>query len=822
MNFIKYRHQLKLDFSSIIPTPSVSKSKQDDLCYHCGESCSNRTIYTGDKFFCCEGCKIVYQILQQNELCSYYDLNKNPGKSQRLNVRENQFEFLDDATVQAKLIDFEDESQLHATFYLPQMHCSSCLYLLENLHRIEPGIIASKVNFIRKEVSVIIQKGNITLRKVAEVLTSVGYEPYLSLQDLASHRPTLNRSLIYQIGVAGFCFGNSMLLSFPEYLGINNSEASLLELFRWTNLLISLPVLLYAALPFYTSTWKSLRLGYLNIDAPIALAIGITFTRSAFEVITHTGGGYFDSMTGIVFLMLAGRILQDKTHRQLSFERDYTAYFPIAVTVIKDNNKFSTLLPNIRVGDTLLIHHDELIPADGILTKGRGRLDYSFVTGESNLIKKEMGEILYAGGKQKEGSIELLVIKEVAQSYLTRLWNDTGKIKQPNNFKNNLDNILSRYFTGFILLIALLTSFYWWGKDPVIAWQAVTSIFIVACPCALLLSTTFTNGTILSILAKKQFYLKNAATIDQLAKCTHIVFDKTGTLTVSDQQDIKWTGLSLSKTDKRCIAELASNSSHPLSKSIVHFIGNEMNQKGGCSVFAFKEITGRGIEGWCQGMLIKLGSEAYITGKQGESTHQTKVHVKIDGEIKGYFSIRNRYRQQIESLLIRLLKNYPITILSGDQDAEKNRLRELTKGLASIQFNQKPEDKMIYIKNLQEKGVSVMMIGDGLNDAGALRQADVGIALSAQSNYFTPASDAIIGADQLYQLDRFINLCKANKRIIVNSFIVSLVYNIIGLYFAIQGQLSPLIAAVLMPISSISVLLLTYGSSSWLGRNLGK
>jgi Cu+-exporting ATPase len=392
-------------------------------CFHCGEPCLQGNVRLEEKPFCCEGCKMVYRLINENGLCDYYTLNDKPGFSNRTPVRADKFTFLDDASIAARLISFRDDTQVHATFYLPQMHCSSCLYLLENLHRVEPGIISSKVNFTRREAEVIFSAKECSVRKVAETLSSIGYEPWISLNDLKEKRPGIDKKIIYQVGVAGFCFGNIMLMSFPEYLGINATETALRGLFRWANFLLAIPVFFYSALPFFQSSWKSLKHKFLNIDAPIALAIIITYARSVAEVVSGTGGGYFDSMSGIVFFMLAGRILQDKTYRQLSFERDYTSYFPVAISVLKDNCEIPTILPSIKPGDTLLIHNEELIPADGIITRGKAFIDYSFVTGEAVPVLKETGELVYAGGRQTSGNIEILTVKEVAQSYLTKLWN---------------------------------------------------------------------------------------------------------------------------------------------------------------------------------------------------------------------------------------------------------------------------------------------------------------------------------------------------------------------------------------------------------------
>lgn len=795
--------------------PSTNLTTNKLQCFHCGEVCLNDKIHLQEKNFCCEGCKMVYQILNQSDLCEYYNLNENPGISQRIKVRKDKFAFLDDEKIQLQLISFRDDKQVHVTFYLPQMHCSSCLYLLENLYRLDAGVISSKVNFTRKEVDIVLLTDKTSLRKVAETLTSIGYEPYISLNDLKEKRPAINKSMVYQLGVAGFCFGNIMLMSFPEYLGIDASETGLRSIFRWINFGLAIPVLLYSSLPFYESSWKSLKHKFLNIDAPIALAIIITFIRSAYEVISGTGGGYFDSMTGIVFFMLAGRIVQDKTYRQLSFERDYTSYFPIAVSVIKEDKEIPTTLPDIKPGDTLLIHHEELIPADGILTKGKALIDYSFVTGESLPVLKEMGELVYAGGKQTEGNIEILVVKEVAQSYLTKLWNRDEFKKQEEHKNVSFVHLLSRYFTYIVLSIALATAVYWQINDPSRMWPAVTAIFIIACPCALLLSNTFTNGNILRILGKNHFYLRSAQTIEDVAKATHIVFDKTGTLTTTQQQNITYEGTALSAYQQQQVAALAACSSHPLSRALAKHLDGENRME----VAGFNETTGQGIEGFVNNDLVKLGSYKFVTGNTERQTG-TAIFICIENTLYGYFLFSNHYREAIPGLLKKLKNNYRLSVLSGDNEAEKENLQRLLGRKATLLFHQRPEDKLQYIKQLQLRGEKVMMIGDGLNDAGALKQSDIGIAVAEQTNNFTPSSDAIIEANQLSRLTRFIQLCRANRNIVVASFVLSIVYNIIGLFFAVQGNLSPLVAAILMPSSSLSILLITFGSSSLLAKQM--
>ncbi len=785
-------------------------------CYHCGAECIGPPVKGGAEAFCCVGCRTVYQLLNESGLCEYYSLNEGPGASQRTAVRKDKFAFLDNEAISQKLINFQDQSQTHVTFYLPQIHCSSCLYLLEHLYKLRPGVIRSQVNFPRKEATIIFDQKKVSLRRIAELLSEVGYEPHISLNDLKVSKPPLNKSLIYQVGVAAFCFGNVMLLSFPEYLGLEASEKNLQVLFRIFSLVLSLPVLLYCSQPFYSSAWKSLRHKYLNIDAPIAIAIIITFIRSTYAVLINHMPGYFDSLTGIVFFMLVGRLLQDKTYRQLSFDRDYTSYFPLAVTELKGESEASIQLPDLRPGMTLLLHHDELIPADAILTRGRGLIDYSFVTGESIPVLKQVGEIVYAGGKQTGANMEVLVVKEVAQSYLTELWNRFDTKSQQPNKSNSFIDLLGRYFTYGVLGLALTGAAYWWLHDSSRIWTVITTVLIIACPCALLLSSTFTNGNVLRILSRNQFYLKDGQTIENIASINHIVLDKTGTLTSPGENIIKYDGLPLSQIQKTCFGELFAQSAHPLSRALSNYLPHLSDYK----VEELREIVGKGISGMVEGKALAAGSQEWITGLTTTRDQATAVYLSWENRLVGHFTFCNRYRDHAEELFRQLRSKYRLSVVSGDNSGERENLQQLMGKQTYLLFNQEPADKLRYISHLQELGDKTLMVGDGLNDAGALRQSNAGIAVAADINNFTPASDAILEATQLPKLGRLIQLCKASRIIIISTFVLSFIYNAIGLFFAIQGQLSPIVAAILMPASSLSVLLVSYGSSNLVAKHL--
>lgn len=795
----------------------IEESKSLVWCYHCGEACETDTIRISEKVFCCQGCKTVYEIINKVELCDYYSLEKAPGLTQKKPLRPDKFAFLDDKDLQAKLIHFRDEHQSHASFYLPQMHCSSCIWLLEHLGRIDAHIVRSQVNFLKKEVSVVFDHEHCSLRKVAEILTMIGYEPHFSLHNLtAKPARTYDKSRIYKIGITGFCFGNIMLLSFPEYFSLGNiAESSLQQLFSFLILLLSLPVFFYGASGFFISAWKGLRQNILNIDAPIALAILITFGRSLYEILSHSGAGYMDSMSGIVFFMLLGRFFQDKTYNTMSFNRDYTSYFPLGVTVLEDGGRERQIpVSELKTGQRMKVHSGEIIPADCILFLGKGLIDYSFVSGEAMPVEKHIGEIIYAGGKQIGGALELEVVKDVSQSYLTQLWNNDA-FNSGEEKSTSYIHALSRYFTLILFSIAAAAAIYWQMHDPSRVWGAVTAVLIVACPCALLLSATFTNGNMLRILQKYGFYARHASVIEQIPLADTIVFDKTGTITRQQgKSSITYTGRPLPEEDLQLIRSLAGQSGHPLSKAIVQSLPFCKT----LPVKQYEEIPGHGLKGSILDREVMMGSADFVQEKESHAQHGSRVYIKIGGEIAGYYSIGTMYREGLSGLLKKLRRRYRIALLSGDNDSEYARLKPWFN--AGLLFGQSPQDKLNHIRSLQQEGHKVIMIGDGLNDAGALKQSDVGIAVSDNVNNFSPACDVIMKGDSLGYLDTLLAYCKKNRQIINLSFVISIIYNLIGLYFAVRGELRPVIAAILMPISSVSIVLFTTGMSSLFAMKL--
>lgn len=797
-------------------------------CFHCGDDCLQETIVHQEKSFCCHGCKTVYDILNDNDLMFYYDIEDRPGNSPKFSV--NKFDYLDNAEIAEKLIDFSDGTTQIISFLIPKIHCSSCIWVLENLSKLQSAIKSSTVNFPEKTVQISFNAEAISLKELVLLLSQIGYEPNISLENYSKTEKKIDRSLIYKLGVAGFAFGNVMFLSFPEYFEVAEFWLDQFKpLFRWLMFAFSVPVLLYSAQDYFISAYKGLRSKMLNIDVPIAIGILTLFVRSVIDISFDLGTGFFDSLTGLVFFLLMGRFFQQKTYSYLSFERDYKSYFPIAVTRTHKAgssqvaSEEQTQIYKVQKGDKILVRNEELIPTDALLLKGNALIDYSFVTGEAEAVLKSPGDKLYAGGRQCAGVIEIEVLKPVNQSYLTQLWSNKIFDKGGASIFQTLTDRISKKFTIAIISIAILATLFWLFYDQSKAFNVFTAVLIVACPCAIALSSPFTLGNLLRIFGVHKFYLKNTSVIEKMASIDTIVFDKTGTLTTHKKSTISYEGMVLSEEEESLLTSTLRASNHPLSRALYDFL-DKSNIR---TLDEFDEEIGKGISASIDNNQIKIGAYTFVNDQQHETKNEiapahnkTAVHLSTNTNYKGSFVFHNDYREGMTDVITALQTNKRIIVLSGDNDGEKEYLKTMLPKKVKLLFNQKPDDKLEYIKKLQKKGRNVMMIGDGLNDAGALAQSNVGIVISEDVNVFSPASDGIIDAVKFRELPAFFELSKGGLSIIKWSLLLSLAYNLVGLAFAVTGHLKPVVAAILMPLSSISIVVFTTVMTQLISKKL--
>jgi Cu+-exporting ATPase len=782
-------------------------------CFHCGDICTTLDIKTEDKFFCCSGCKTVFEILNQSGLDTYYNLEMDADKRKRSVDAANKYEFLDDEEIQEKILDFKIGNKSQLIVDLPDIHCSACLYLLENIYKINPAVLESKVNFIRKEATILFDNENLSLRKLAEILHSIGYPPKFNLSSVEGKKDNPNRLLYFKLAAAGFAFGNVMLFAFPDYLSGGTLDEETKKFLSYISLFLS-PVVLYASIDYFRSAWAGLKVKHINIDVPISIGIVVLFLRSAFEIISDTGTGYIDSLTGLIFFLLIGKVFQKKTYEKLSFENDYSAYFPLSVTVKGKNGVKDKViaLTKLKAGDRIVLKNEDIIPNNSMLFSDKCFIDYSYVSGESKIIEANKGEKLYAGGKIVGSMVELDVLSDFDKDHLNKIWLGDDKINKSNNLSRMSDNV-AKYFTIIVLAIAFGSFIFWYNTDPAISWDTLTAVLIITCPCALAMTIPFTYGTSFRLLSKHGLFIKEPNIIETISRTKKIVFDKTGTLTDTNDSEIEYYGKEIPLECLSLIKTGVENSNHPLSKMLFNFLKIEK-----LTINNFEELPGLGISIKNEKYNIRIGNKNWLNYKQLEKINESTVVIEIDGELYGYYIFKQKYRNGIFVMMNNLISTFNLYIISGDNDAEKEHLKSETSDKLEMKFNMLPNEKYQFINQIKEQKTTTLMIGDGLNDAGALKNADVGISVSNDSSSFTPGSDAIILGSKLQYLNYFLNFIKSTRYIVISSFVFSFLYNIVGLSYAVTGNLSPIVAAILMPLSSITIIIYTTVSSIFISK----
>ena len=812
------------------PVQTVARAVR---CFHCGENCPKHSFALAGRDFCCFGCQTVFSLLQENGLEQFYRLQTAPGTRIRAVSAVAKWAFLDEPTVAEKLLDYADKARAKVTLHLPAIHCVACVWLLENLFKLHPGIGHSLVNFSRREAAITFAPDKIKLSELVALLASIGYEPELTLGETEQAKLSPWRKKAWlQIGVAGFAFGNIMLMSLPFYFGLDSFNGPWFKLIAgWLGLAFAFPVVTFSAADFWRAAWLSLRQRTITLEIPIVLGLTAIYAASVFEVLAQRGPGYCDSLCGLIFFLLCGRLFQKKTYDRLTFDRDYKGFFPLSVVRKNSSGEASVAISQLEIGDHLILRNSELLPADAKLVSGEACLDYSFVTGESEPVPRTAGDHLYAGGRQVGGAIEVETVKSVAQSYLAALWNNAAFRKNSDNDLDSLTNRYSKRFTRLVIGIALAAAAFWIFRDETKALKAFTSVLIVACPCALALSAPLAHGTAQRILARLKIFLKNALVIERMAEVDTLVLDKTGTLTCADARGVAFANAEcgmrnaeLSADEINLIGSLARHSTHPHSVRLAKSLSFTT-----LPVAKFEETPGGGIEGEISGHKILLGSSVWlqrrgIAGILNEVPPQinsgSAVCVAIGGMLRGSFALENSLRPEVAELIAQLGGKFELALLSGDNEREAAQFQKLFGECAVLKFNQSPADKLNFIRELQSRGRKVMMVGDGLNDAGALKQAEVGVAVVEQIGIFSPASDVILDAAELPRLARVLEFSRGAARVVRAGFIISALYNLVGVSIAAAGLLSPIVCAILMPLSSATVVAFSCGATAWLGRKL--
>jgi P-type Cu+ transporter len=787
-----------------------------DSCAHCGAG--GAFVQQAGERFCCTGCAQVFSILKDRDLLAFYDFPENDVASLRERPVAD-FSYCDSDWFRRLFVRSVRAEVFSMRLKLPAIHCAACVWLLEKLPELLDGVRSARINYLRKELTVV---ADVALQpsKIVTLIAGLGYTPDFAPSARGRGQKTeADRALVRKIAVAGFGFGNAMLFSLPEYFS-TRVEPGFAKLFLVLNVLLSTAVLIYAAGDFFRAAYRALRNRKVTIDLPISIGIATMFARSVGEIAMGISSGYFDTFTGLIFFLLISRYIQNRSYAWLNFERDNLLFLPFAVRVQKADGEQVLPIKSLLAGDKIRLLNGEVAPARCRVLSAVVTADYSFITGESLPVLLKTGAIFELGGKVVGGSVELEVIDPVDQAVLNRLWEDAGDEVKAENAPATFGDRLLPWFTAIVIATASLAFIFWIRYDPLRAWDAFSAVLVITCPCALAIARPFAFFTTQSALARGGLYLKSARTIQNFFNLENVIFDKTGTLTKSDNFDIsKSFGSDIPEQLLEDVRLLASQSAHPLSQAIArHSLIQGVAQLKLATVEKFREVVGQGITGQVRSVDFHLGSAEWLTLQGVQLPPQSYpefcsvVHVARAGDYLGYFALRNQLRPALDRMIEKLKLQFRLALVSGDSNLEAGRFEHIFGADTPMYFRATPQAKAEIVKKVKLTG-RTMMVGDGLNDAAALAEADVGLAVSERNSQFSPASDGIIEGGALTRLPGMVALARQARATTTAAYAVSLLYNIAGVSVAVAGQLTPLYCAILMPISSLTVIGMTFAAA---------
>ena len=796
------------------------------LCRHCGLPCDIVVFSGASGPFCCVGCEAVFDLLAAQRLTGYYADRPAPGVTQKDRERRpaDRFAGLDDPEVAARLVQFEDGQTAVATFAVPAVHCGSCVWLLEQLWRFDPGITRSEVSLQHRTVRVEFRRAATSARRIAEQLAALGYEPVTDAESTTGTVPRARRRLYTQLGVAGFAFGNMMLFSIPRYANGRPLGDGFQSLFDGLNVALALPVLLFSAADYFRIGWRAVRARTISIEVPVAIGLAVLAGRSLVDIATRRGPGFLDSFAGLVFFLLIGRLFQQKAFERLAFDRTFRSFLPLTVHIEEGGAIRTAAVGALRPGDCLVLRRHEIVPADALLLDVDAAVDYRFLTGEETPLVVRAGERVRAGGRAAS-AMRLTVLRTPSESELASLWANPAFARRKDRWIVEAGARFGAWFTLLACGVALAGAIAWW-PDAAASATVATAVLIVACPCALTLSAPITLGTAMGLLGRRGLYLKDAAVVLDLSRVDTVIFDKTGTLTTTASLAVVAVG-GLTRHQWALARRMAAESSHPVSIAIARadgpdgLAGPAIGGRGepmspSRRPQQVREVPGEGLTGLVDGEQVAIGSAAFVARLTRQPVGPPdRTFVAIGGHV-GWVRLTATPRPGVDAAARTLQREHALMLASGDSGSERAQWSPLFG--PAMHFHQTPEDKLALVERERRAGRRVLMVGDGLNDAGALRAADVGLSVCDDSACIVPACDGVIGGSRLADLPAVLHFARRARQIVIACFAVSIAYNVVGLTLALTGSLTPLASAILMPVSSLTIVGMSSGGVRWAAR----
>lgn len=795
-------------------------------CFHCGlpvpeNTHFHATIENTERRFCCLGCESVCKIIYDSGLQGFYQRTPEGQLLAPPPDLPRDIALYDIDEVQAEFV--ADLGQIrHIHLLVEGIHCAACVWLIERSLHAMPGIIDVKVNLANRRTHI---RWDNTQIKLSQIITRMGEIGYAAVPfDPESAEGSIrkqNRAMLLRMAFAGFAMMNMMWIAIALFSGANQDEFR--NLFHWVGFTLATPTLFYSGWPFLKGAVTGLKNKHLTMDLPIAIGACITYIYSTHITINGsvTGEVYFDTVVNFIFIILVGRFFEAKSKRHaLAATQRLLDLQPRVATVIREGEQKIVPVRSIKEDETVLIRGGDKSPVDGIIIDGESAFDEAMLSGESLPVRKQSGSSVSAGTINLESAIHVRVTGTLANTTLGRI---ISLVEEAQASKAPIQCVADQivpWFVAVTLLLATITFFIWYGDNIDKAILAATSVMIITCPCAFGLSTPMSISVASGLGATYGILVKNGAVLEHLSGINHFVFDKTGTLT---QGKIRLRLIATSNFDENELLNLAAQaeqlSEHNIARAIVQAAKDRGLPIQSNTIANFRNQPGRGISASVNGRQLYLGTLNWLQQNNIEQNDMlnkktmelenqgiSSVQAALDGRHIGLLAVSDTLRPDAKALIQNLRESgIKLTLLSGDR---KNVAETIATELGGMQVIAEvlPQQKDEVIRQLQQAGERVAMIGDGINDAPALIRADVGIAIGSGTDVSMESADIILLSNELDKIRLAMRLSRRTLKTIRQNITISIIYNIIMVPLAMMAVVSPLVAAISMPISSIAVI----------------
>ncbi len=797
-----------------------------DGCAHCGQPVPPPLAdVSAEPRFCCAGCRAVFAAIGRLGLDSFYDLAAAEGSRERASTTDRSYVEFDDPEFQRLHVRRRTDGARVIDLYLEGVHCGACVWLVERLPRVQDGVIDTRLDLGRHVATVTVREDAV-LSGVARTLDSLGYAPHPA-RDRDESRRREDRAHLVRLGVAFACAGNAMLLAFALYGGmLHGIDPAIQSVLRAVGLLFAFVAVAGPGRVFFRGALSSLRTRRAHMDLPVAIALSVGTAYGAWNTMRGTGEVYFESITAVVFLLLVGRWIQHRQGRnaQDAVERLY-AMTPQVARRIDADGVHEVAVVGLRRGDRIEIRAGDSVPADGILCEGTSEFDLSLLTGESAPRHVAAGETLHAGCVNVASRVVMEVRSTGEETRIGRLAELIRRAAAERPPIVRLADRLAHRFVLAVLSLALVTTLVWLRLDSSRAAENAVALLIVTCPCALGLATPLAVLAALGRAASRGILVRGGEALERLSHPGLILLDKTGTVTRGRTKLVSWSG---NGATERLVEAVERDVAHPIARAFVAAFSSASGSNAEAS--ASRQLLGGGVEGEVEGHAVVVGSPAFVgarvvvvpDGAAAEVRRHardglTPVVVAVDGVIAGVAAFGDPLRDEAPAVIEELrARGWQVGVLSGDHPAVVDSVvHALGLDPSLCEGGAAPERKLEVVRSFRGRFDTVVMVGDGVNDAAALSAASVGVAVHGGAEASLAASDVFLCRDGLEPLARLFTGARRTVSVIRRNLIASLLYNAIAAGLAIAGVLNPLVAAVMMPISSLTVVTLSFRSRTF-------